>query len=143
VAHYEGQAAIELEMMADGSQDDGYEFDYSDGIIRPSPVIRDIVADLARRVPAPVIAAKFHNAVASLILVVARRIRAERGLRRVALSGGVFQNLLLLNRTIRLLEAADFEVFIHSRVPTNDGGISLGQAAVADALIKSDRAGRV
>jgi hydrogenase maturation protein HypF len=142
VASYEGQAAVELEMMADESQDDGYEFDYSDRLIRPAPVIRDIVADLVRRVPAPVIAAKFHNAVANLILEVARRIRAERGLRRVALSGGVFQNLLLLNRTIRLLEAADFEVFTHSRVPTNDGGISLGQAVVADALIKSDKTGR-
>ncbi|HKE02464.1 MAG TPA: carbamoyltransferase HypF [Blastocatellia bacterium] len=138
VACYEGQAAIELEMMADGSQDGSYEFGYSGWIIKPSPVICDIVADLVRRVPAPVIAAKFHNAVAGLILEVARRIRAERGLDRVALSGGVFQNLLLLNRTIRLLEAADFEVFTHSRVPTNDGGISLGQAVVADALIKSD-----
>src|SRR5262245_46155978 len=142
VANYEGQAAIELEMMADESQDDSYEFDFSDGVIKPSPVICDIVADLVRRVPAPVIAAKFHNAVARLILVVARRIRAERGLRRAALSGGVFQNLLLLNRTIRLLEGSDFEVYTHGRVPTNDGGISLGQAVVADALIKSDRAGR-
>jgi len=143
VACYEGQAAIELEMMADESREVGYEFDYSGKIIKPSPVVCDIVADLVRRVPAPVIAAKFHNAVASLILDVARRIRAERGLRRVALSGGVFQNLLLLNRTIRLLEAADFEVFTHSRVPTNDGGISLGQAVVADALIKSDQGGRL
>jgi len=141
VAHYEGQAAIELEMMADESQGGGYEFDYSGEIIEPAPVIRDIVADLVRRVPATVIAAKFHNAVASLIYQVARRIRAERGLHRVALSGGVFQNRLLLKRTTRLLEAAGFVVFTHSRVPPNDGGIALGQAVVGDAMIKANRAG--
>src|SRR6266540_2779817 len=141
VAHYEGQAAIELEMMADESQGGGYEFDYSGEIIEPAPVIRDIVADLVRRVPATVIAAKFHNAVASLIFQVARRIRAERGIRRVALSGGVFQNRLLLKRTTRLLEAAGFEVFTHSRVPPNDGGIALGQAVVGDAMIKANWAG--
>jgi hydrogenase maturation protein HypF len=138
VAHYEGQAAIELEMMADESQGGGYEFGYSGDIIEPAPVIRDIVADLVRRVPSTAIAAKFHNAVASLIFKVARRIRAERGLRRVALSGGVFQNRLLLKRTTRLLEAAGFEVFTHSRVPPNDGGIALGQAVVGDAMIKAN-----
>jgi hydrogenase maturation protein HypF len=142
VAHYEGQAAIELEMMADESEEGGYEFEYSGDIIKPSPVICDIVTDLVRRVPAPVIAAKFHNAVASLILEVSRRIRAERGLHRVALSGGAFQNRLLAPRAMRLLEAAGFEVFTHSRVPPNDGGISLGQAVVAGALIKADRAWR-
>jgi hydrogenase maturation protein HypF len=148
VAHYEGQAAIELEMLADESEEGGYEFDYSGKIIKPSPVICDIVADLVRRAPAPVIAAKFHNAVASLILEVARRIRSERQLHRVALSGGVFQNRLLLNRAVRLLEAAGFEVFTHSRVPPNDGGVSLGQAVVADALVRAnwagpDQAGRI
>ena len=139
VARYEGQAAIELEMMADESQGGGYEFDYSGEIIGPAPVIRDIVADLVSHVPGQVIAAKFHNAVASLIFRIARRIRAERGLHRVTLSGGVFQNRLLLKRTTRLLEAAGFEVFTHSRVPPNDGGLSLGQAVVADALIKAGR----
>jgi hydrogenase maturation protein HypF len=141
VAHYEGQAAIELEMMADESQGGGYEFDHSGEIIGPAPVIRDIVADLVRRVPATAIAAKFHNAVAGMIFQVARRIRAERGLNRVALSGGVFQNRLLLKRTTRLLEAAGFEVFTHGRVPPNDGGIALGQAVVGDAMIKANWAG--
>lgn len=142
VACYEGQAAMELEMIADKSHSGAYEFDCSGRVVKPSPVICGIVADLARCVPAPVIAAKFHNAVARLILEIARRIRFERGLRRVALSGSVFQNRLLLNRAIRLLEGAEFEVFTHNRVPSNDGGVSLGQAVVADALIKADRAGR-
>jgi hydrogenase maturation protein HypF len=143
VAHYEGQAAIELEMMADESQGGSYEFDYSGEIIEPGPVIRDIVADLIRRIPATVIAAKFHNAVASLIFQVARRIRAERRLHRVALSGGVFQNRLLLKRTTRLLESTGFEVLTHSRVPPNDGGIALGQAVVGDAVVKANWAGPV
>jgi hydrogenase maturation protein HypF len=138
VARYEGQAAIELETLADERHEGGYEFSCSGEIIAPAPVIRDIVADLVRRVPASVIAAKFHNAVASLILEVARRIRDERELHRVALSGGVFQNRLLLNRTIRLLETAGFEVFTHIRVPPNDGGVALGQAVVADAMIKAN-----
>jgi hydrogenase maturation protein HypF len=147
VARYEGQAAIELEMIADESQGGSYEFDYSGKIIQPAPVIRDIVNDLVRGVPAPVIAAKFHNTVACLIFHVARRIKAERGLRRVALSGGVFQNRLLLKRATRLLEAAGFEVLTHGRVAPNDGGVALGQAVVADAMIKAnweppDRAGR-
>jgi hydrogenase maturation protein HypF len=148
VAHYEGQAAIELEMMADESQGGSYEFDYSGEIIEPGPVIREIVADLIRRIPATVIAAKFHNAVASLIFQVARRIRAERKLHRVALSGGVFQNRLLLKRTTRLLESTGFEVLTHSRVPPNDGGLALGQAVVGDAVAKAnwaapDQAGRI
>lgn len=142
VAGYEGQAAIELEMVADESQEGGYEFDCSGKIIKLAPLICGIVADLVRRIPTPVIAAKFHNAVASLIINIARRIRAERELHRVVMSGGVFQNRLLLNRAASLLEADGFEVFTHSRVPPNDGGISLGQAVVADALIKADRAGR-
>ncbi|HKQ76511.1 MAG TPA: carbamoyltransferase HypF [Blastocatellia bacterium] len=143
VARYEGQAAIEFEMAADPSQKSGYEFDCSGKIIKPSPVIRGVVADLLRHVPTPVIAAKFHNAVASLIFQTARRIRAERGLHRVALSGGVFQNRLLLNRAMRLLKADGFEVLTHGRVPPNDGGVSFGQAVVAGALTRADRAGGV
>jgi len=65
------------------------------------------------------------------------KIRDERKLNRVALSGGVFQNVLLLNATCELLNAAAFEVFTHSSVPANDGGISLGQAAVANAIINA------
>jgi hydrogenase maturation protein HypF len=137
VARYEGQAAMELEMVADESQDGAYEFDCSGKVIKASPVICSIVADLVRHVPTPVIAARFHNAVARLISEIARRIGTERGLHRVALSGGVFQNRLLLNRTMKLLDAAGFEVLTHNRVPPNDGCVSLGQAVVADALIKA------
>jgi hydrogenase maturation protein HypF len=87
-----------------------------------------------------VVSAKFHWSVARLIVLVAEKIRNERKLNRVALSGGVFQNLLLLKQTTEMLRASDFQVFTHTRVPANDGGISLGQAAVANAQMKLGRA---
>jgi hydrogenase maturation protein HypF len=85
------------------------------------------------------VSAKFHLAVARLIVSIAEKIRNERKLNRVALSGGVFQNLLVLERTSEMLRASGFQVFTHSRVPANDGGISLGQAVIANARIKLGR----
>jgi hydrogenase maturation protein HypF len=92
------------------------------------------VADQASGTPVPVIAARFHNGLAAGVAAVCGRLRAERGLDTVALSGGVFQNLLLLERCVGALEQGGFRVLLHGRVPPNDGGISLGQAAVAGAL---------
>ena len=85
------------------------------------------------------VSAKFHNAVAALIAFHARKARADYFLNRVALSGGVFQNMLLLRKTSELLSKDGFEVFTHSRVPANDGGISLGQAAIANAQMALGR----
>ncbi len=138
---YEGQAAIELETIADRSVDDAYDFSFSDGgrRIGAEVVFQRIVDDLVDNVPAPVISARFHNGVARLIVTVAEGIRDDRGLDRVALSGGVFQNVLLLGLTSALLRAAGFDVLTHHRVPPNDGGISLGQVAVANAIIGSGR----
>jgi hydrogenase maturation protein HypF len=85
------------------------------------------------------VSAKFHLGVVHLVAQVARRARDERRLNRVALSGGVFQNMFLLDNVCRMLRADGFEVFTHSRVPTNDGGISLGQAAVAGAHLALGR----
>ena len=139
--NYEGQAAIELEAMTDGICAEGYEFGIGgDGIVIDARgVIRNAVEDLLNGTSPPVVSAKFHFAVARLIVSIAEEIRNERKLSRVALSGGVFQNLLLLERTLEMLRASGFQVFTHSRVPTNDGGISLGQAAVANARIKLGR----
>jgi hydrogenase maturation protein HypF len=80
-----------------------------------------------------VIAARFHNGLAAGLVTVCGRLRADRDLQTVALSGGVFQNLLLLERCVGALEQAGFRVLLHGRVPPNDGGISLGQAAIAGA----------
>jgi hydrogenase maturation protein HypF len=85
------------------------------------------------------VAGRFHNGLAAATVAAVIAVREVTGLSTVALSGGVFQNLLLLERTTAGLEAAGFRVLVHSRVPPNDGGISLGQAAVAGAR---DRAGR-
>lgn len=136
---YEGEAAIELEMLAQQNVFDAYEFGLSqDGsTIEVAPVVINIVEDIQAKVPAPVIAARFHNAVADLIVGMAIKIRKMSKLNRVALSGGVFQNSLLLNKTITELKAELFDVYSHHRVPANDGGISLGQAVIANARIET------
>ena len=139
--HYEGQAAIALEMMADATCQDSYRFELETGasLIRTEPVLTHIVQDLQANLPTHIVAAKFHHAVADVIARVAARIKGEGGPKRVVLSGGVFQNRLLLEWTWQRLEASGFEVYVHHHVPTNDGGLSLGQAVVAGARIKAGR----
>ena len=83
--------------------------------------------------PPAVIAARFHAAVASMIVDVCTRLRAQRAGETVGLTGGVFQNALLMQMTIEELHRAGFEVLVHQRVPANDGGLALGQAALARA----------
>jgi hydrogenase maturation protein HypF len=85
-------------------------------------------------VPKPIISARFHNGIAAMIRDVCLRLRRQHGLNQVALSGGVFQNVTLLGKTLALLHSAGFEVFTHRLVPPNDGGIALGQAVVANAV---------
>jgi hydrogenase maturation protein HypF len=121
---YEGQAAIELEALADPAETGLYPRDGLDF----RPAIAAIRRDTA---PAPAIAARFHNTVADAIVETCRRMRADTGLNRVCLSGGTFQNRLLLSRVLPALRAAGLDVFLNLRVPPNDGGIALGQAIVA------------
>ena len=128
---YEGQAAIELEARADGPTDRTYDFDMLEDQIDVRPMIRQIVEETRRGTPVGEISSTFHSTIAEMVARVCRSIRDETGLNQVALSGGVFQNVLLLGMTLERLKASGFQVFRHSAVPTNDGGISLGQAAVA------------
>ena len=100
------------------------------------PAIERIVAEVRAGAPAPAIAARFHNTVAEAIVEVCRRLRAEEKLNRVCLSGGTFQNMKLLARTLAGLRRLDFEVFIHAQVPPNDGGIALGQAVIAAQVLR-------
>ena len=139
--NYEGQAAVELEAIAAPGCVQGYEFeiDASRGVISAEALIRRVVEDLLNRAPPPEISAKFHLGVASLIATVARHIRTEWRINRVVMSGGVFQNMFLLENVCRMLKHDSFEVFTHSRVPTNDGGISFGQAVVANAQLALGR----
>jgi hydrogenase maturation protein HypF len=135
--NYEGQAAIELEQLADPAETGAYKarFEAGDGPfqVRGTDLINAVLEDLSAGVPREVIAARFHHGVAALIEDGCLRLRTAHGLGTVALSGGVFQNMLLLRATAARLEAHDFTVLVHSRVPCNDGGISLGQAVVAAA----------
>nr|HID12887.1 carbamoyltransferase HypF [Anaerolineae bacterium] len=131
--NYEAQAAIELEMLVEEGVEEAYTFGLGDEI-DPTPVIRAVVADVRAGVPAGVIAAKFHNGLAIMIRDVCLHLWEETGLDEVALSGGVFQNITLLEKTVPLLQEAGFTVYTHHLVPPNDGGISLGQAVVAGAV---------
>jgi hydrogenase maturation protein HypF len=134
--NYEGQAAIELEQRADPHETGTYPVRVDDGppfTVPCADLVAAVVADLRAGTGVPMIAARFHNAVAGLVVAGAARVRETTGLTTVALSGGVFQNVLLLERAVAGLEAEGFGVLVHHRVPPNDGGISLGQAAVASA----------
>jgi hydrogenase maturation protein HypF len=101
-----------------------------------------VVSDLGREVEVGVVSAKFHNTIADIIAVVAEAARQRTGVDKVALTGGVFQNMYLLGRTLDELERRGFETLIHHQVPTNDGGIALGQAVIASAR-SGRRAGSV
>ncbi len=149
---FEGQAAMALEYVADGGVRDGYPlpiegikikdqrlkikkpqanepliFNHQSLILDWHPLISAILSDLDQHVPIPTIAARFHNALVEAIIAVAQHI----GETRVALSGGVWQNRLLTERTVQRLRENGFEVILHRQVPPNDGGISLGQIAIA------------
>jgi hydrogenase maturation protein HypF len=133
---FEGQAAIELETIAADGVADGYAFGLDGDTVDFRPAIERIVAEVRARMPAAVIAARFHNTVAEAIVEVCRRLRAGETLNRVCLSGGTFQNMKLLVRTLAGLRRLGFEVFIHAQVPPNDGGIALGQAVIATELLR-------
>jgi hydrogenase maturation protein HypF len=141
---YEAQAAIALEMLADEAPAvAGYPFclhnDRRPMVVETQGIIRGVVDDLLRGEPAPLIAGKFHTTLAEIIRVVCRRIRELTSLQQVALSGGVFQNICLVTSVVSRLRADGFEVYTHHQVPPNDGGISLGQAAVANAILAKGR----
>ena len=139
VVSYEGQAAIELEQLADPAERGSYQAALTaggpDGMLRVAGA--DLVAaaaeDLAAGIAPATIAGRFHNGVTVIITAVCSALRDRCGLRTVALSGGVFQNLLLSRAVVSELTGRGFTVLVHSRVPCNDGGISLGQAAIAAA----------
>ena len=136
VINYEGQAAVELEQRASLAEVAGYPAQVSGGPeleVSGTDLVRAAATDLLDGVPPPVIAARFHQGVADLIGQACALLRDRSGLGTVALSGGVFQNLLLLGAAVSRLEGLGFRVLTHSRVPPNDGGISLGQAVVAGA----------
>jgi hydrogenase maturation protein HypF len=137
-ASYEGQPAVELEGLAarEGpagvySLEMGREVDAGPILIDTRPLIAAISRDVARGIATSTIARRFHSTVAVMIVSVCRLLREESGLETVALSGGVFLNALLSEEVQSLLEADRFRVLRHHQVPPGDGGLCLGQLAVA------------
>lgn len=140
---HEGQAAIELEGLARSVRDEAaaYVFDVTRDeagtlIISPGPVLRRILHDRRKGVSAVVMARRFHLAVSDVVLSISRELRDQHELNTVALSGGVFQNTLLLRLTCDQLRAHGFDVLTHRIVPPNDAGIALGQVMIAARQLK-------
>jgi hydrogenase maturation protein HypF len=136
---FEGQPAIALEMAAVSGIDVRYPFEVEDVepmILDFRPMMEAIMKDISAGKPRGEISACFHNTLGAAIVEMCCRIRQSDGLDRVCLSGGTFQNLYLLNRTVVELRRRGFGVFLHAVVPANDGGISLGQAVIANERMR-------
>jgi hydrogenase maturation protein HypF len=134
---YEGQAAVELEAAAAAGEGAAYPLPVAEGddglLLDPRATVRALAAELGHGVGVPLVSARFHNAVAEATARACLRLAESRSVATVVLSGGVFQNRLLLERTGALLAAAGLRVLVPERLPPNDGGISYGQAAIAAA----------
>ncbi|HZJ54004.1 MAG TPA: Sua5/YciO/YrdC/YwlC family protein [Myxococcaceae bacterium] len=133
---YEGQAAIELEARA-AEVPEPYVFELVGEPFAADlrPAVREMAGDLVGGRPSSEVAGRFHETMARIVAAGCGRIREASGVRTVALSGGCFQNRRLTERSLALLEADGFDVLLHRRVPPNDGGVSLGQAAIAAARL--------
>lgn len=140
-ASFEGQTAMQLEMLATGSSNKAYPFKIlrqsgNPYILDITTMIKAVIADIESGQNKTKIAASFHQTIIDAFAAMADAMRKKTGLTRVALSGGCFQNKILLEGTIDKLQNAGFDVYCHRQVPANDGGISLGQAVVASSMIK-------
>ena len=138
--NFEAQAAIELETSALPGVDAVYPFEISaaeTAEIDVRPAIEAIIKDVLAKKSVGCIAAAFHNTIAAIVVEMCLRLRAAEGVRNVCLTGGTFQNLYLLERAAADLRSNGFEVFLHSKVPPNDGGIALGQAVIANQVLAS------
>jgi hydrogenase maturation protein HypF len=129
--NYEAQAAIEFEALADSAEAGKYPFTWSPPKVQVRGAVEALVADALAGVPIGVMSARFHNGLAEVCRVACVETREKFGVNEVALSGGVWQNITLLRGALPLLENEGFKVYIHREVPTNDGGLSLGQAVIA------------
>ncbi len=137
---YEGQAAVELEMRAydcnSKAGNDSYPYSAvaQDGvhIVQLGELFSALIEEMGGNASTAVISAKFHNTVAQMVCDVCQQISQITHIHHVALSGGVFQNRLLSRKVISLLTSAGFSVLTHKQVPCNDGGVSLGQAVIAN-----------
>lgn len=130
---YEAQAACEFEASANLAEPGAYPLIVTDDGVDPRPALAALVADARAQTSPGAMSARFHRGVAAMVAHACTRLREATGLDRVALSGGVWQNMLLVDLAVAALEQAGFTVLVHQQVPANDGGLALGQAAVAAA----------
>ncbi|MGV7223461.1 MAG: carbamoyltransferase HypF [Nitrospinales bacterium] len=140
--NFEGQAAMELEMLGDENIQATYDYNWTSGEvyrIELKPVICGIVEDIEKGIPCSIISGKFHRTIASMFSRLCIIVRKDRGINEVVLSGGVFQNSFLLTVMTQTLERQGFKVYSHLRIPTNDGGIALGQALVAAHTVEESK----
>ena len=135
--NYEAQAAIEFEALVDESENDAYPFGINQHEVIVRPAFDQLIADVRSGVRINLIAARFHNGLARMVTDVSVRLRSDTDIHEVALSGGVWQNITLLGRTLSLLQSEGFQVYIHREVPANDGGVSLGQAVIAASRMRA------
>ncbi len=141
--HFDAQLPMALEAIAAVDVEDSYEFEISlppDQRCRfdPGITIRGIVQDIKDNIEPGIISAKFHNTIAAALSAMAKHARESTKLNTVTLSGGVFCNRYLIDRLVKLLKKEGFDVLFNREVPSNDGGISLGQAAIAANLVNKD-----
>lgn len=128
---YEGEAATRLEDIIDKTITDSYDFLLQDYMLDPAPLLKSVYDDKVNGVAASIIAAKFHNTLIKALAAVCQEISAHTEIKKVVLSGGVFQNVYLLEGLLKKLSSAGLEAYWPQKVPANDGGISLGQVMVA------------
>ena len=134
--HFDAELPMALEAIISGGIEDSYEFELINSAEKPlqldlDKMIKQIIDDIQNNRSPAEISAKFHNTIAAALLEMAKAARKSTKLNTVALSGGVFCNRYLVNRLVNLLKQNDFKVLINRNVPSNDGGISLGQATIA------------
>jgi hydrogenase maturation protein HypF len=135
--NFEGQAAVKLEAMCQSKYRDHYTYsieeEKSKWIVNTEEMLLQIIHEMERHENTEKIATKFHNTIADLTLSMCVKMRNKYNINMVVLSGGVFQNSFLLNRTLGVLKKEDFKIYIHQKMPPNDACISLGQAVIANA----------
>ena len=131
VASYEGQAAIEFENLCDPDEASAYHFEVDEERILVAPLLEQVYHDWRENTAKSLISARFHNGLANILLEICLKLQSETSLDTVAFSGGVWQNITLLHKTLTRMNQSGFKTLIHRQVPTNDGGICLGQVMIA------------
>ncbi len=141
--YFEAQLPMALEAIIASDVEERYDFELIGGRGEPlqldlRKMVKQLICDIQEKFTDSVISAKFHNCLAAALLEMAKRARETKKLNTVVLSGGVFCNWYLANRLVKLLKKNNFRVLFNRNVPSNDGGISLGQAMIAANLVKRE-----